>query len=140
MVRKGIDLVALFYLATALVCFVPYFQYGHSLLILAGLIYGIPFFVGGGGLALRREWSRKFAMIASSLLVWVVLPLLFRKQLVFHFSYPLSVSITYPPSSVFSFKGLFGGLILGHIATVVYFARGSVREAFQRRATEKEGR
>ncbi|TAK01643.1 MAG: hypothetical protein EPO39_14095, partial [Candidatus Manganitrophaceae bacterium] len=96
MARKGIDVITLFYLATALICFVPYLQYGHPILIVSGLIYAIPFFVVGGGLALRKEWSRKLARITSSLIILVVLPLLFKKKLVFVFSLPYVISMTYP--------------------------------------------
>lgn len=119
MARKGIDVITLFYLATALICFVPYLQYGHPILIVSGLIYAIPFFVVGGGLALRKEWSRKLARITSSLIILVVLPLLFKKKLVFVFSLPYVISMTYPPSSVLFFKGLFGALIIGHLVTAL---------------------
>lgn len=136
MARKGIDLIALFYLGTALVCFLPYFQYGHPLLIAAGLIYALPSFTVGGGLALRKAWSRKLAMVTSSLLVVVVFPLLFKKQLVFVFAFPLSISVTYPSSSFLFFKGLFGGLIAGHLVTVFYLLRESSKRAFEGRGGE----
>lgn len=131
MVRKGIDFIALFYFATALICFVPYFQFGHPVLIAAGLFYAIPSFVTGGGVALRREWGRKLAMVLSPLLILVVLPLLFKKQLTFVFSLPFRIAMTYPPSSVLSFKGLFGALIIGHLVSVLYLLRGPVKGAFQ---------
>lgn len=138
MVRKGIDLAALFYIATALVCFIPYFQYGHPLLIASGLIYALPFFLVGGGLALRKIWSRKLAITTSVLLILVILPLLFKKKLSFAFSFPFFISVTYPPSSVRFFKGLFGGLIIGHVATVLYLLRGSIKEAFQQGSAGRE--
>ncbi len=137
MVRKEIDWIALFYLATALVCFVPYFQYGHPILIGAGLIYAIPFFVVGGGLALRKEWGWKLAMVSSPLLILVVLPLLFKKQLVFVFPLPYAISMTYPPSSVLSFKGLFGGLVAGHFVAALSLLRASVKGAFQQGSAEE---
>ena len=137
MVRRGIDFIALFYLATALICFIPYFQYGHPILIAAGLIYAVPFFMISGGLALRKEWSWKLAVVTSSLLIFVVLPLLFRKKLAFVFPLPYSIQMTYPPSSAFSFRGLFGGLIFVHFVTVLYLFRGSVKEVFTLRAPEK---
>jgi len=130
-VRKSIDLVALFYLATALICFLPYFQYGHAILIAAGLIYAIPFFVVGIGLALRKGWGRRLGMIASPLLILVVLPMLFKKHLTFIFSFPYSIAITYPPSSALAVKGLFGGLIIGHLMMLLFLLIKSVREEFQ---------
>ncbi|MGB3942706.1 MAG: hypothetical protein WBK96_14570 [Candidatus Manganitrophaceae bacterium] len=128
--RKGIDLAALFYLTTAVVCFVPYFQYGHPLLIGAGMVYGLPFTVVAGGLALRKEWGRKLALLLSPFFILAVLPLLFKRRLTFVFSLPFSVGVTYPPESALFFKGMFGLLIAGHFAVILYLFRGGVRTQF----------
>ncbi len=138
MIRRGIDFVALFYLSTALICFLPYFQFDHPILVAAGLIYAIPCVIIAGGLALRRAWGRKLAILFSSFLILVVFPLLFKKQLTFVFSFPFSIAVTYPPGSVLSFKGLFGTLIVGHLLSMFYLLRGSVRRAFQRERAEEE--
>jgi len=131
MVRKGIDLIALIYFATALLCFIPYFQFSHPILIAAGLVYAAPSFLVAVGLVLRKEWGRKLAIILSPLLIFVVLPLLFKRELTFVFSFP-SVAVTYSRTAVLSFKGLFAGLIAGHLVSISYLLRGSVKEAFLR--------
>jgi hypothetical protein len=141
MVRNGIDLIALIYLATALICFIPYFQFGHPILVAAGLIYSTPSFLIVGGLVLRKGWGRKLAIILSPLLILGVLPLLFKKQLTFVFSIP-SIAVTYSPTAALSFRGLFVGLIVGHLVSILYLLRGSVKGVFQRgipAEEEKEG-
>lgn len=137
MVRKGIGLIALIYLATALICFIPYFQFSHPILIAAGLVYAAPSFLVAVGLILRRGWGRKLAILFSPLLIFVVLPLLFKRQLTFIFSFP-SVAVTYSPTEAPSFKGLFVGLIVGHLVSIVYLLRGSVKDAFQRERPGEE--
>lgn len=138
MVRRGIDLVALFYLATALICFVPYLQFDHPLLFAAGLIYAVPSLVIAGGVALRRAWGRKLAMVFSPLLIFVVLPLMFKKQPTFVFSFPFRIAVTYPPSSAVSFKWFFGLLLIGHFVSMFYLLRGAVKEEFQKKSAGEE--
>lgn len=138
MLRRGINLVALFYLATALICFVPYFQFDHPLLIATGLIYAVPSFVIAGGVVLRRAWGRKLAMILSPLLVLAVLPLMVKKQPTFVFSFPFRIAVTYPPSSAVAFKWFFGLLLMGHLVSMFYLLRGRVREEFQQKSAGEE--
>lgn len=138
MIRKGIGFIALLYLATALICFVPYFQFGHPILIAAGFIYAVPSFIVAGGVVLKKEWGRKLAIILSPLLILAVLPLLFKKQLTFVFSFPFSIAVTYSPPSARSFKGLFVSLIVGHFISIIYLLRGSVKSAFEGKRAEGE--
>lgn len=137
MVRKGINFISLIYLATAFICFIPYFQFSHPILIAAGLIYATPSFLIAVGLVLRREWGRKLAITLSPLLILVVFPLLFKKQLTFIFSFP-SIAVTYSRTAALSFKGLFFSLIAGHLVSVLYLLRGSVKDAFQRERPQEE--
>ncbi|MBI3805806.1 MAG: hypothetical protein HY282_18795 [Nitrospirae bacterium] len=130
MARKGVDLIALFYLLTAVACFLPYFQYGDGLLLGSGLVYAIPFLTVGVGLGLRRDWGQKLAVLLSPLSILVVIPLLFREKLTFVYALPW-VSVTYPSSSAFEFRGCFGFLIAGHFLSLIYLLRETVKAQFQ---------
>lgn len=139
MPRKGIDLVALFYFITGLACLIPYFQYGHFILFGSGMMYALPFLVVGGGLGLRKEWGRKLAILLSPLLVLIVLPLLFRKQLTFVYAFPW-VGVTYPPSSAATFRGFFGLMMAGHLIALIYLLRGDIKAAFPPTGTRAPSR
>jgi hypothetical protein len=130
MSRKGMSAIAFLYLVTVLICFLPFYHFRYSILLIPALMYALPFVVIGWGLMRRRGWGRKLAILTSVIVILTVGPLLLKRKLTVVFPFPFLMSVTYPPDAAVPFKTLLGTLVGGHLFCLIYLVRRSAKEWF----------